>query len=153
MKRRNFLIALGVVPPLVLEACKGDKLPKTITIIKAKVTDDKGVPIENIPFKFYGYRSYGGSVAGGGKKEDTFKIEKSSDKQGFVELSQVVPEITTSVYFSMGDTFIYAYYTIQAKKDGVIKGTGSETIDVYDSYDNSIKLGETNEYEVILTKK
>ena len=81
MKRRKFLIALGVVPPLVLEACKGDKLPKTATIVKVKVTDDKGVPFENIPFEFYGYRTVGGSVAGGGSKEDTFKIRKMTEKQ------------------------------------------------------------------------
>ena len=153
MKRRKFLIALGVVLPLVLGACKGDQLPKTATIIKAKVVDDKGNPLENIPLKFYGYRFSGGSIAGGGSIENTFKIEKVSDKQGNIEFSQVVPEITTSVYFSMGDTFIYAYYSIQAKKNGINIGTGSENIDVHDSYENSIKLGETNEYEIKLTKK
>ena len=41
MKRRNFLIALGVVPPLILSACKKDELPKTATAITGKVIDKK----------------------------------------------------------------------------------------------------------------
>ena len=157
MKRRKFLIALGVVPPLVLSACKGDKLPKTATIIKAKVTDDKGVPFENIPFNFYGYRNFGGSVAGGGKIEDTFNIEKKSDKLGNVEFSQVVPENTTQVYLLIGNvSFPFELYKIQSKKGGVNIGNGTENVAVYPDYANTIDslvLGETNEYEVILTKK
>jgi hypothetical protein len=155
MKRRKFLIALGVVPPLILEACKGDQLPKTATIIKAKVTDDKGNLIENIPLKFYGFRDYGGNLAGGGGKiETTFTIEKSSDKQGNVEFSQIVPEITTYAYFSMGDTFTYYYFKIQAKKNNIIiNDNDGPAIAVYPDSSKSIILGETNEYEIILTKK
>jgi hypothetical protein len=155
MKRRNFLIALGVVPPLVLIACKGDQLPKTATIIKAKVTDDKGIPIENIPLKFYGFRSYDGNYAGGGGKiEETFKIEKLSDKQGNVEFSQIVPEITTDVFLSMGDNFIYSYFKIKAKRNNIVTNDNSgPAIAVYPDSTNSLVLGETNEYELILTKK
>ncbi len=154
MKRRKFLIALGVVPPLVLAACKGDQLPKTATIIKVKVTDDKGNPIENIPLKFYGFRTYGGSVAGGGKMEITFTIEKSSDKQGNIEFSQIVPEVTQNVYFSMGDSFIYYFFKIKGKKDGIITNDDSgPAIGVYPDSSKSLVLGETNEYEIILTKK
>jgi hypothetical protein len=158
MKRRNFLIALGVVPPLVLAACNGDKLPKTPTIVKVKVTDDKGLPFENFPLEFYGYRSFGGSVAGGWQKEDTFKIEKSSDKMGNVEFSQIVPENTTIIYVQYrGFTgFPFTDYIIQSKKGGINIGNNSEQIAVYPDYTNSIDsliLGETNEYELILTKK
>jgi hypothetical protein len=160
MKRRNFLIALGVVPPLVLAACNGDKLPKTPTIVKVKVTDDKGLPFENFPLEFYGYRSFGGSVAGGWQKEDTFKIEKSSDKMGNVEFSQIVPENTTIIYVLIGSevnlVVKYDDYVIQSKKGGINIGNNSEQIAVYPDYTNSIDsliLGETNEYELILTKK
>lgn len=159
MKRRKFLIALGVVPPLILAACReDDKLPKTATIIKVKVTDDKGVPFENFPFEFYGYRSYGGSVAGGGKIEDTFKIEKKSDKLGNVEFSQVVPENTTIVYVLIGafSGINFDKYIIQTKKGSVNIGNNSGTIATYPDYTNTIDslvLGETNEYELILTKK
>ena len=156
MKRRKFLIALGVVPPLVLEACKGDQLPKIATVVKASVVDDKGVPIENIPLKFQGYQNYGGNfgTGGGGKLDTTFKIEKNSDKQGNVEFSQIVPEITTDVYFSMGDTFIYSYFKIKAKKNNIIiNNDDGPAIAGYPSSSKELILGETNEYEIILTKK
>ncbi len=54
MKRRKFLIALGVVPPLVLEACKKDEFPKTSTIISGYVIDEKGKPIKGFGMQFDG---------------------------------------------------------------------------------------------------
>lgn len=156
MKRRKFLAALGAVPPLVLQACKKDLLPKTATIIKVKVTDDKGSPIENIPLKFYGYRSYGGYYGtGGGKIEETFKIEKNSDKLGIVEFSQVVPEITTDVFLSIEDPYFpYEKYKIQVKKNNMITNDNFGTaIAFYPDSTKSLVLGETNEYEIILTQK
>jgi hypothetical protein len=156
MKRRKFLIALGVVPPLVLSACKGDQLPKTATIIKVKVTDDKGNSIENIPLKFYGFRTYDASIAGGGKMEVTFTFEKSSDKQGNIEFSQIVPERTQEVYVLIGGgtSFSYEKYRIKAKKNNIVTNDNSgPTIAVYPDSTNSLVLGETNDYELILTKK
>ena len=156
MKRRKFLIALGVVPPLVLSACKGDQLPKTATIINGKVMDEKGSPIQNVLFEFYGYRSYGGSVAGGGKKEDTFKLEKYSDKEGIFNFSQVVPEITNIIYLSIISPIHILDFKKVAKKNGTIIGSDSSTVSVYPDYSNSIDslvLGDTNIYEIILTKK
>ena len=153
MKRRKFLIALGVVPPLVLAACKVDQLPKTATIIKAKVTDDKGNPIENIPLKFYGFRTYDASIAGAGKMEVTFTFEKSSDKQGNIEFSQIVPERTQEIYLGLSLMFRFDLYKMSTKKNGLLIDHGGETIAVYSDSNNSIVLGETNEYEIILTKK
>jgi hypothetical protein len=157
MKRRKFLIALGVLPPLVLAACKGDQLPKTATIVKATVTDEKGIPIENIPLKFEGFRNYGGSLIGtGGKLDTTFKIEKVSDKQGLIEFSQIVPEISTDVVFAIGNVYFpYEKYNIQAKKNKItIYNDGDGPfISVYPDSNKSLVLGETNEYEIILTKK
>ena len=150
MKRRKFLIALGVVPPLVLSACKEKVIPATI--IKVTITDEKGIPFENASFIFAGYRTFGGSVAGGGGIEDTFRIEKLSDKLGKVEFSQVVPENTTQIYLLITQAVgisIYKY-TIQSQKGGVNVGGGTENIAIYP---DSLTLGETNEYKVTLTKK
>jgi hypothetical protein len=156
MKRRRFLKGLVLASPLLLGGCKKDLLPKTATVISGKVMDDKGKPIENVPLEFSGYRVSGGSIAGGGIKEDTFKIEKSSDKNGVFEFSQVVPEITQDTYFSMGDTFIYSYFEIQMRKNGVKLGTDSGHYGVYlpsTIPTNFLTLGEKNEIELILTKK
>ena len=146
------MIALGVLPPLVLSACKGDQLPKTATVIKITITDEKGIPFENVSFRFYGYRSFGGSAAGGGSKEDTFRIEKLSDKLGKVEFSQIVPENTMEVYLlitgAVGINF--DKYTIQSQKGGVNVGERTTKIGIYPG---SLTLRETNEYKVTLTKK
>ena len=154
MKRRKFLIALGVVPPLVLSACKEKVIPATI--IYGKVMDEKGSPIQNVLFTFNGYRFYSGSVAGGGKKEDIFKLEKYSDKDGNFTFSQVVPEITTTIYLSIMSPIHILDFKKVAKKNGTVIGTDSSTISVYPDYANSIDsllLGQTNEYEITLTKK
>ena len=155
MKRRKFLIALGVVPPLVLSACNENAIPATI--ITGKVTDEKGLPIEDIPFTFWGYRSYGGSPAGGGKQETTFKVEKKSNKDGTIGFSQAVPKNTTDVYLLIGNVYFpYERYTIQAKKNNVNIGAGTSKVAVYPDYANTIDsllLGQTNEYAIILTKK
>ncbi len=154
MKRRKFLIALGVVPPLFFSSCE-KAIPATI--ISGKVTDEKGNPIENIPFTFWGYYNTGGSIAGGGSQETTFKIEKTSDKDGIIAFSQAVPEKTREVYLLIGNVYFpFERYKIQAKKNNVNIGSGSETVAVYPDYANSIDsllLGQTNEYEIILTKK
>jgi hypothetical protein len=154
MKRRKFLIALGVVPPLVLVACE-KAIPATI--ISGKVMDEKGKPIEDIPFTFWGYYNTGGSIVGGGSQETTFKLEKKSDKEGVISFSQAVPEKTREVYLLIGNVYFpYELYKIQAKKNNVNIGFGTSKIAVYPDYANSIDsllLGQTNEYEIILTKK
>ena len=153
MKRRKFLIALGVVPPLIISSCQ-EVIPATI--ISGKVTDETGKPFENIPFTFWGYYNTGGSVVGGGTQQTTFKIEKTSDKEGNIAFSQAVPERTREVYLLIGNVYFpYELYKIQAKKNNVNIGSSSE-IAVYPDYANSIDsllLGQTNEYEIILTKK
>ena len=155
MKRRNFLIALSFVPFLVTISCKKDLLPKTSTIVRGKVIDEKGNPIENISFKLEGFSFHGVSVAGGGVRNETFKIEKVSDKQGNFELSYIVPEITTEASFSMGSTFIYSNYKIQGKKNGIdINFEGSLYMIPPKNNDKtkSIIIGELNECEIILAK-
>ena len=54
MKRRNFLITLGVVPPLVLSACGEDEFPKSPTIISGYVIDEKEKPIKGFGIQFSG---------------------------------------------------------------------------------------------------
>lgn len=151
MKRRNFLIALGTIPSLVVSSCN-TVIPATI--ISGKVTDEKGVPIENIPFTFIGNQTIGGSIAGGGRLEETFKIEKKSDKEGHFEFSQSVPQNTIDTYFRIGDVYFpYEKFKIQFKKNGVIIGSNTITLGVYSNSNDSLLLGQENIVEVILTKK
>ena len=94
MKRRKFLIALGVLPPLVLEACKKDiPLPTTPTIITGKVIDENNMPVEGWQLMFYGIERKGVSSV------DTFTEQKFTDSNGFFSFSVVVPPNTDSVTF------------------------------------------------------
>jgi hypothetical protein len=151
MKRRRFLQGLALAPPLILGACKKDLLPKTATIITGKILDEKGKPIENVPLKLDGYHFSEGSIAGGvGTRENTFKFEKNSDKNGFFEFSQVFPEKTAISYLLIGDLSTSSFFEIQVKKNGVKFSIYTE-ITIYPSA--IIVLGEKNEIEIILTKK
>ena len=88
--------------------------------------------------------------------EVTFTFEKSSDKQGNIEFTQIVPERTQEVYVLMGGgtSFPYEKYKIQAKKNNIVTNDNSgPTIAVYPDSTNSLVLGESNDYELILTKK
>ena len=67
MKRRKFLIALGVMPPLVLDAYKKDKpinLPSITTIVKGKVIDENNAPVQGFEFSFTGVKKTGISGVG-----------------------------------------------------------------------------------------
>jgi len=93
MKRRKFLIALGVVPPLVLSACKKDELPKTATVITGKVIDENNMPVEGWELLFYGIERKGISGA------DTFAEQKFTDSNGVFSFSITIPSDTVNVRF------------------------------------------------------
>ena len=61
------------------------------------------------------------------------------------------------MYLFIGNiSFPFDKYIIQSKKGGVNIGNGTENVAVYPDYANTIDslvLGETNEYELTLTKK
>ncbi len=94
MKRRKFLIALGVVPPLVLGACKKDpNWPSTPTIIKGKVIDENNMPVESWDFLFIGIEKKG--IYG----VDTFSEQKLTDVNGLYSFSVVIPQNTDKIDF------------------------------------------------------
>ena len=95
MKRRKFLIALGVLPPLVLKACKKNTpLPTTPTIITGKVIDENNMPVEGWELMFYGSKLNGISAI------STFQEQKFTDVNGVFSFSVIVPQDTDSVGFA-----------------------------------------------------
>ena len=92
MKRRKFLIALGVVPPLVLSACSKDEFPKTPTITSGFVKDEKEKPIKDFGIQFSGN-------TGGFNPKFTFDQNALTDEKGYYYLEQIVPEGTVSFTF------------------------------------------------------
>ena len=106
MKRRNFLIALGVVPALVLEACKGrdnkDKLPKTPTIISGYVRDEEEKPIKGLIIQF-------GGITEGSNLKATFNIDTLTDEKGYYYLEKLIPKDTVSITFKAIENSEYSY--------------------------------------------
>ncbi len=90
MKRRQLLKLLGLAPPLWLAACK-DKLPSTPTVVKGKIIDENGKPLEGA-----GLRLSGTDVKGFAGAE-TFSITAESDKDGGYKLSQLIPKNTDRI--------------------------------------------------------
>jgi hypothetical protein len=91
MKRRNFLIALGVVPPLVLSACKGDE-PNLPTIFTGFLIDEKDKPVEGVGFQFSGN-------TGGFSPRSLFDLNTRTDAKGYYYLEQVIPKGTGGINF------------------------------------------------------
>jgi hypothetical protein len=93
MKRRKFLIALGVLPPLIFEACKGeDEFPKTPTIISGYVIDENEKPIKDFGMQFSGN-------TGGFNPKSTFDENTLTDEKGYYYLKYLIPEGTVSITF------------------------------------------------------
>ena len=97
MKRRKFLIALGVVPPLVLSACKKDE-PTPPTIFTGYVIDENDKPVEGTGFQFIG-------DTGGFNGKTTFNVKTTTDAKGYYYLEAVVTKNTADVVFkpTVGD--------------------------------------------------
>ena len=93
MKRRNFLIALGVEPPFVLSAYKKDEFPKTPTVITGKVIDENNKPVEGWELLLYGIERNGTSAV------DTFAEQQFTDSNGVFSFSIGVPQNTDNVTF------------------------------------------------------
>ncbi len=90
MKRRQLLKLLGFAPPLWLAACK-DKLPSTPTIVKGKIIDENGNPLEGAGLRLTGreIKGFSGTV--------TFSITIESDKDGLFKLTQIAPDRTEEI--------------------------------------------------------
>ena len=94
MKRRIFLIALGVMPSLILSACKKDELPKTATVITGKVIDENNKPVEGWELMFYG------SKLNGISSMSTFQEQILTDSNGMFSFSITIPPETVIVRFA-----------------------------------------------------
>ena len=91
MKRRKFLIALGVVPPLVLSACKKEE-PTPPTIFTGYVIDENDKPVEGTGFQF-------GGITGGFNAKITFDETTKTNTKGYYYLEAVIPKETGGVVF------------------------------------------------------
>ena len=90
MKRRQLLKLLGLAPPLWLAACK-DTLPSTPTIVKGKIIDENGLPLEGAGLGLSGINWEGFNPF------PTFTIVTESDKEGNYKFSQLIPKDTEVV--------------------------------------------------------
>lgn len=93
MKRRKFLIALGVLPPLVLNACKKEE-PTPPTIFTGYVIDEKDKPVEGTGFQF-------GGITGGFNAKLTFNVTTKTDAKGYYYLEAVIPKDTEGIEFQI----------------------------------------------------
>ncbi len=91
MKRRKFLIALGVVPPLVLSACKKNE-PNPPTIFTGYVIDENDKPVEGTGFQFIG-------DTGGFNGKTTFNVNTKTDVKGYYYLEAVITKETGAFEF------------------------------------------------------
>jgi hypothetical protein len=141
MKRRKFLIALGVVPPLVLEACKKEKFyPSTPTIFTGYVIDENGKPVEGTGFQFSGN-------TGGFNPRSVFNLNTRTDAKGYYYLEQIIPEETGDLNFkpTVGDyKFPDGLYERQCLVNGVYRR---------DYEDIPWKVGEKNELDFKIIKR
>jgi hypothetical protein len=137
MKRRKFLIALGVVPPLVLSACKKDELPNPPTIFTGYVVDENDKPVEGTGFQFSGN-------TGGFNPKSLFDLNTRTDDKGYYYLEQIIPKETGGVNFqpTVGD---YKYPDGLYKRLCLVNGV----------YQNSIpwEPGQKNELNFKIVKR
>jgi hypothetical protein len=120
MKRRKFLIALGVLPPLVLEACKKDEPPNPPTIFTGYVIDENGKPVEGTGFQF-------GGVTGGFNAKVTFNENTVTDAKGYYYLEAVIPKETADVIFQATEGNS-KYYDGQYKRLCLVNGVYQQQI-------------------------
>ena len=88
MKRRKFLIGLGVMPPLVLSACKKEVVIPP-TIVRGKVTDESGLPIDGVELLLFGIEKQDLF-----KEVQTFNEKQTTNKDGNYNFSINVPSNT-----------------------------------------------------------
>lgn len=160
---QKIFIKLLVLLAISFQSCKEDLPPSTI--IKVIVKDEKGNPIQSIPFRFNTYRIYatGITYTGSSKQETLFDDESQTDGNGKAEFSKTIPIKDGNVFSSFGfsEKFPYNLYKLKSFKKG------SMIIDSVKYYSNSklasfpesndftlpLVLSEINEYEITLQKK
>lgn len=140
MKRRKFLIALGVVPPLVFSSCKKDELPKTSTILTGKVVDENDKPVEGFELQFSGYYQKGTSSI------PTFDEIGKTNKDGIYSISYVVSGGLTTFLPGLNTKFnLIADYDLYVWKENKYEFVGNSV--------GPIVYGQTNTFNFQLIKK
>jgi hypothetical protein len=156
MKRRKFLTTLGAIPSLLTLACRNTIVqPKTDTIITGKITDDKGIPFENIGISFQGYLISGGVLfytPGSTKTEERFNLETSTDKNGIFKITFRVPNDTNSFLLTFKDVPFPFRFDIKTKRNGLDVYSNPGIIATSDDI-GTLKIGETNDYQITIIKK
>ena len=100
MKRRKFLLALGVVPPL-LQACASDlPVPTTPTIFTGTVINENDKPIKDFNVFFTG-------DTGGFNPKSTFELRTQTDEKGYYYLEKLIPTGTIGITFKPEGNSIY----------------------------------------------
>ncbi len=84
MKRRKFLLSLGLLPMLLQAASCKKRFPDAATIIKGRITDEQGNPVEGIRMVLAGTKPSSFS------KTVTFEVRDDSDHNGEYLLSHVI---------------------------------------------------------------
>ena len=85
---KKILIGLGVMPPLVLSTCKKEVVIPP-TIVKGKVTDESGLPVNGIEFLLFGVEKQGLF-----REVQTFNEKQTTNKDGNYNFSINVPSNT-----------------------------------------------------------
>jgi hypothetical protein len=135
MKRRKFLIALGVIPPLVY-SCTKEELPP-LTIITGYVIDENNKPVEGTGFQFSG-------VTGGFNPTSTFDERTVTDVKGYYYLEKIIPKSTGGITFqpTVGDNkYPDGLYERLCLVNGVYQR------------DIPLKTGEKNEFDFKIVKR
>jgi hypothetical protein len=98
MNRRNFTKMIGgLFKGCFVISCRED-LPTTATIVKGKIIDDSGVPLQGAEITFYGYDARGFSGI------TTFHLRVQTDVKGLYSFSEVIPTKTDRVNISLIST-------------------------------------------------
>ena len=140
MKRRNFLIALGVVPPLVFSSCGKDEFPSTPTVITGKVIDENNKPVEGFELQFSGYYQKGTSPV------PIFDETGKTNNNGIYSISYVVSGGQTTFLPGLNSKFnLVANYDLFVWKDNKYEFVGNPV--------GPIVYGQTNTFNFQLIKK
>jgi hypothetical protein len=163
MIRQKIFVQLLVLLTIIFQSCQ-ENLPPS-TIVKVIVKDEKGNPIQNIPFKFDAYRYYatGLTYLGSSKRETLFDIESQTDRNGMTEFSKTIPIKDGDVFSSFGfsEKFPFDLYKLKSLKKGSMILDSTKYYSYYklatfpESSDFTLPLvlSESNDYEIILQKK
>ncbi|MDZ7900084.1 MAG: hypothetical protein U5N85_18935 [Arcicella sp.] len=97
MKRRHFITAFALLPPL-LQACLSEPIPPTI--FTGIIIDESDKPIKDIDLYF-------GGNTGGFNPKSTFELRTKTDEKGYYYLEKIIPPQTVDITFKPEGNSIY----------------------------------------------